>query len=132
MADIVMKEIETNVAAWNIDISGGENNVTEGLNGVGCVQKRSFLELKNLHASYNSKYSIAINQARAVIAKKEATSAYQDAIRAFLKEHVTYNSAITDEVRRNMRLLVHKSVHTSAPQEITHPERMYLRPNQLQ
>jgi hypothetical protein len=58
----------------------------------------------------------------AVQAKNDARKAVERKLRSVLKSHVTYNSAVSDEERDNMKLPIHKKTLTRAatPHTIPH------------
>jgi hypothetical protein len=56
-----------------------------------------------------------------VLAKNEARDTLKASTRAFVREHLTYNSAVTDEDRRRMGLPVHDTHPTPAPDLTTMP-----------
>jgi hypothetical protein len=74
--------------------------------------------VESLIAAYDAAYvkSEDPNRGRAdVIAKNESRDTLKHAVRQFVKEHLAYNSAVTDEDRRHMGLPVHDTKPTPAP-----------------
>ena len=106
--------IQSHADAWNIPLQS---------TGPG---PSAFAALAILRNDYESKYLLGTDPstrtAATVTAKNESTRDYQEGIRKFLKEYITFNSAVTDEDRRNMGLPVYKTDRSPAPVPVTVPE----------
>ncbi|MDR1983913.1 MAG: hypothetical protein LBQ28_03710 [Prevotellaceae bacterium] len=96
---ILFAYVDAHASAWNISP-----------NEVALVE--------TLIAAYDAAYAKSEdpNRGRAdVIAKDESRDTLKHAVRQFVREHLTYNSAVTDEDRRHMGLPVHDTKPTPAP-----------------
>jgi hypothetical protein len=81
--------------------------------------------LISLRDDFTAKYAAALAPATrtkaSVLAKNSATGALKKALRAFIREYLTYNHLVTDEDRDNLGLPVHKTGHTPLPVPLTYP-----------
>jgi hypothetical protein len=83
------------------------------------------LPLKSLRDDFVAKYAAALAPATrtraAVLAKNNAKHALKAALRAFIREYLTFNHLVTDEDRDNLGLPIHKTTHTPVPVPVTYP-----------
>jgi hypothetical protein len=81
--------------------------------------------LQTLQAAWQTAFAAAEDPATrtpaAIMAKKEALAALVKEIRAFVKEHITYNRSINDVDRTNMGLPVHDNKPTPVPPPASMP-----------
>jgi hypothetical protein len=81
--------------------------------------------LVSLREDFETKYATAIAPATrtkaSVLAKNNAIKALKKAIRAFLKEYITFNHLVTDEDRKNLGLHIRKDSRTSVSVPVTYP-----------
>jgi hypothetical protein len=85
-----------------------------------------YQELVALRNDFSEKLDIAEAPATrtklTVQAKNTSRAALKKAVRQNVKEHLTYNSAVTDEDREGLGIPIHKSSHTPSPVAITYPD----------
>ena len=76
-----------------------------------------FMPLTALRVEFEEKYVIATAPSTrtkaAVLAKNEALDALKTALRAFVREYLTYNHLVTDSDRENMGLPVRKATRAN-------------------
>ena len=79
-----------------------------------------------LQTEFQNKYYVAENPATrtsaAVLAKNEARTAYEKALRQIIKAYITYNPAVSDEDRKLMALPIHKPGRTPSPKADKSPD----------
>jgi hypothetical protein len=83
------------------------------------------LPLQSLRDDFVAKYAAALAPATrtkaAVLAKNNAMSALKAALRAFIREFLTFNHLVTDVDRDNLGLPIHKTTHTPISVPVTYP-----------
>jgi hypothetical protein len=81
--------------------------------------------LVSLRNDFQTKYAVAqatVSRTKAsVLAKNNAMDALKTALRAFIREYITYNHLVTDEDRDNLGVPIHKTSHTPRPVPVTYP-----------
>jgi hypothetical protein len=81
--------------------------------------------LTALRDDFNAKYMAAqapsTRTKATVLAKNYALKALKQAIRAFIREYLTFNHLVTDADRDNLGLPVHKTDRTPVPDPTTYP-----------
>jgi hypothetical protein len=90
------------------------------------IPQTVYAALDILRTAWNSKYAIAessTTRTKAAIREKNlARKNLETSLRAFILEYLTYNSKVTDGDRDNLRLPIHKTTRTPAPNPATVPE----------
>ena len=90
------------------------------------IPELSVSRVAELKADFEAKSAIAENPATrtpvAVQAKNDARKIYESELRTLIRSHVTYNQIVTDADRTAMRLPIHSTSHTPAPDPQTVPE----------
>jgi hypothetical protein len=90
------------------------------------VPAQTWADVTAQQAVFEEKYAAAENPATrtsaAVLAKNEARSNYEKALRLMIKAYITYNPAVTDEDRKQMGLPIHKSGRTPSPVPVETPD----------
>ncbi|MDR2764061.1 MAG: hypothetical protein LBB90_03420 [Tannerella sp.] len=81
--------------------------------------------LVSLRDDFQTKYAAALAPATrtkaGILAKNNAIAALKAALRAFIREYLTYNHLVSDEDRDNLGLHIHKTRHTPRPVPLTYP-----------
>jgi hypothetical protein len=81
--------------------------------------------LVSLRDDFEAKYATALAPATrtkaAVLAKNNAIKVLKEALRAFIREYLTFNHLVTDEDRDNLGLRVHKKSRKPVPDPTTYP-----------
>ena len=81
--------------------------------------------LTSLRDDFFTKYAAAMAPSTrtkaTVLAKNNALKALKEALRAFIREYMTYNHLVTDVDRDNLGLPIHKTDHTPVPVPTTYP-----------
>lgn len=82
------------------------------------IPQEAYDELLPLQTAWDSKYAVAKNPDdrthAQVLAKKEARTVFETALRGFNKAYLTYNPKMTNDYREVLGLPVHKSGRTPA------------------
>jgi hypothetical protein len=89
------------------------------------IPQAALTAVDTLRLTWNSKYAIAeapTTRTKAAVREKNvARRSLEKALRAFIKEYLTYNSKMTDGDRDNLRLPIHKTTRTPSPDPKTKP-----------
>jgi hypothetical protein len=84
-----------------------------------------YQELKALYEDFDRKFTIAFNPGTrtsvSVYEKNYARKILEKNMRQQIKEHLTYNQAVSDVDRTTLGLPIHKTSRTPAPVAETHP-----------
>jgi hypothetical protein len=83
------------------------------------IPEQAWSELLTLQTDYQNKYRIADNPETqtpgAVERRIEARKVYENKLRTVIKGYITYNPDVTDDVRKDLRLPIHKAGRTPSP-----------------